>query len=323
MGAIAESASEPTLRTLSEGQEQYNCLLNATGCSPTSNHTSSLACLRSLNATKLQTTSCWFNPHLDDDLIPQTTMEAFEKGDYLKVPTIFGSTVDEGTKNAPQTVATLGDYHAFLLNQCSSLSNQSLQVLDQMYVLNQSGPEFPNSGKLWRQASNAIGDFRAHCVDNFYQSLIAKDGGRTWTYRYGVKDPGLEAQGFGAYHTIELYAVWGPNNTDGNPPKSYLPGKTNEGIVSLVRAYWASFVRHLDPNVGRAEGAPRWEDRGLEGERMFIGGGNATRMERIDSGEEGRCGVLEPMLRGLERGCPAGVEVEMEFHVRGSARARC
>lgn len=305
-----ESASESTLRTLEQGQEQYNCLLNATGCS-NSTQGKSLDCLRSLNATKLQTTNCWFNPHIDDDLIPQTTLDAFEKGEYLQVPTIFGSCRDEGTKNAPQSTSTLSDYHSFLLNQCPSLSNASLSILDTLYVSNKTERVFPNSGQLWRQASNAIGDFRSHCVDKAYQDAIVRDGGTTWTYRYSVADPALEAQGFGAYHTIELYAVWGPNNTDGNPPKSYLPGRENEGIVRLVRGYWASFVRYLDPNQGRLAGAPEWVQRGEQGERIvFVT--NATKVEAMPEGERSRCEVLRPLMRCLEQAPAKGVSTELE-----------
>ncbi|KAF2467343.1 triacylglycerol lipase-like protein [Lindgomyces ingoldianus] len=306
VGAISESASEPTLRTLAQGQDQYNCLLKASGCS---NSTASLSCLRSLNATKLQTTNCWFNPHIDGSIIPDTTFSQFEKGDYAKVPTIFGSCTDEGTKNAPQTTDTLSDAHAFFLNQCPSLSNSSLTVLDEMYILNHTAPVFPSSGKLWIQASNAIGDFRSHCVDNFYQSVLARDGMPTWNYRYGVIDPDQEAKGFGAYHTVELYAVWGPNNTDGNPPKSYLT--SNAGIVPVVRSYWTSFIRHLDPNVGRMRGTPVWEQWDEERRRMhFVT--NETGMERMGGDQLRRCEVLEPMMRALEQDPPKGVKTQLD-----------
>ncbi|KAF2194297.1 para-nitrobenzyl esterase [Zopfia rhizophila CBS 207.26] len=284
IGAISESASEPALRTMAQGQEQYNCLLNATGCYYSTN---SLTCLRSLNATKLQTTNCRFNPHIDDDIIPDTTFRQFEKGEYKRVPTIFGSCTDEGTKYAPQNADTIEDANAFFLNQCPSLSNSSLQWLDKAYI-NQSAPVFPNSGRLWRQASNAIGDFRSHCVDNFYQSILARDGQPTWSYRYGVLDADQEARGFGAYHTIELYAVWGPTNTDGNPPKSY--NSTNAGIVPVVRSYWTSFIRHLDPNVGRKEGCPVWE-KWEDGERLLFVT-NGTKMERMGDEQKRRCEVL-------------------------------
>lgn len=311
VGAIMESASEATLRTLEQGQEQYDCLLKATGCvNPT--RASSLDCLRSLNATKLQTTNCWFNPHIDDDLIPQTTFSAFDKGDYLKIPTIFGSCQDEGTKGPPQTTDTLNDYHAYVLDQCPSLSNHSLQVLDRLYVLNKSEPVFPNSGRLWRQASNTIGDARSHCVDKYYQDAIARDGGKTWSYRYAVIDPTLEAQGIGAYHTIELYAVWGPNNTDGNPPKSYVPGRENEHIVDVVRSYWTSFVKYLDPNKARLAGTPEWGLRGEGGERLrFVT--NATKIEVIDSGEAGRCRVLKPMMEAMEQAPGEGIKTELRL----------
>lgn len=136
----------------------------------------------------------------------------------------------------------------------------------------------------------------------------------SWVYDWVVRDPADEASGSGAYHTVELHGIWGPNNTDGNPPKSYLPGGVNADVVPLMQRYVASFVRWLDPNVGRLEGAPRWE-KGVDGRTLRIAGGNGTGMGSVE-GVEGqgfleRCRVLEPFMEALEITPKEGTKVDL------------
>lgn len=319
IGAISESTSQAKLRTLDQSKTQYDCLLNATGCSSYNSTSSSLACLRSLNATKLQTTNCSFQPHLDNDIIPLKTLDAFDRGEYLKVPTIFGNCNQEGAKDAgTQNIDTLSDFYQFTLSQAPSLSNSSLSILAQFYILNKTEPVFPNAGRLWRQASNALTEYRSTCVNKLYQDSLVRDRVPTWNYRYGVLDPEQEAKGWGAYHTVELFAVWGPNNTDGNPPHSY--NTTNAAIVPVVQHYWISFIKHLDPNKARLAGSPEWEswvggragdaDMG-RGRLHFIT--NGTGMERMGREQEKRCKVLEPLVRLLEQEIPQGTVTELKL----------
>ncbi|KAH7128534.1 carboxylesterase [Dendryphion nanum] len=314
-GAVVESTYQNMYRTLSQGETQYSCILRATGCDSSSNGTGTaeggLTCLRSVNATRLQTQNCGFGPNLDPEVIPIAPFAAFEKGAYLKVPSIYGSCTDEGTKNVPQSADTLEDVHNYVLSQCPSLTNSSLALLDDIYITNKSYPVFPNSGRLWRHASFIHGDMRSHCVDKIYQDVLVRDGVPTWTYRYGVRDPTHEAQGFGAYHVVNLYAVWGPNNTDGNPPRSYVAGGANAGVVDVVRGYWGRFVRGLEPNGEKGEGSPVWGRRGEKGERLYFVG-NGTRMEELGREERWKCGVLDPLVRAMERETDMGERTELE-----------
>lgn len=312
-GAIIESTSQVNLRTLKQAQEGYDCLVAATGCS---NSTSTLSCLRSRNTTALQSPTCSFNPHIESPLIPTTPFHAFAAGSYLKIPTIFGTCADEGTASAPQNIATVSDFNAVFSNRVPSLSASSLTVLDNMYITNKTEPVFPNSGALWRNAANAYGDITFHCTTKIYQDVLVEDGVKTWSYRYAVRDPDNEASGRGAYHTVELPAVWGPNNTDGSPPKSYKPGGINAGIVDVVGGYWIGFVNGLDPNTrvrmggqGRRERV-LWETWGAGRWLRFVG--NATAMEDLDPGERGRCRVLDPVVRVLEQVPPEGTVTELK-----------
>ncbi|KAK1989928.1 alpha/beta-hydrolase [Colletotrichum falcatum] len=297
-GAIMESVSVATIRTLDEGQEQYDCLTNATGCA---GEADTLACLRGVGAVALQTEECQFNPHLDGDLVKAPTLQRFAEGKYLKVPTIAGTCTDEGTKNVPQDTDTAEAALKVMNDQATqSLSNASLALLRQTY-LDVPEPVFPDSGRLWRQLANAHGDFRAHCVTKALQDAMARDGVPTFNYRYGVLDDEQEAAGFGAYHTVELNGVFGPANTDGAPPKSY--STTNAPIVPLTMAYWASFVRALDPNAAAVPGMPAmpaWEPWTVAGARRLLFQNNTGTMEAMPAAQRDNCAMLGPMISFIE-----------------------
>jgi carboxylesterase type B len=297
-GAVMESVSVATIRTLDQGQEQYDCLARATGCNATSD---TLACLRGVNATALQTEQCQFNPHIDGDLIKAPMLTQYAAGRYLRVPTISGSCTDEGTKNVPQDTNTTAQALGFVNDQAFGvLSNSSLGLIQSTY-LDAAEPVFPGGGKLWRQLANAHGDFRAHCVTARLQDAQARDGVPTWNYRYGVLDPEQETKGFGAYHTVELNGVFGPNNTDGAPPKSYLATGSNAAIVPLTMAYWVSFVRTLDPNAaGLLPNMPGWKPWSVRGRERLLFQTNNTAMETMSDAQKENCLMLDPMLPAME-----------------------
>lgn len=299
-GAIMESASVATIRSLEQGQEQYNCLVNATGCDGMPD---TIACLRSVSAAALQTEECQFNPHLDGDLIKESMLDAFAAGNYLKIPTIAGTCNDEGTKNVPQDTNTTAQALEFMQNAAfNSLSNSSLSILAQTYLApDPPAPVFPNSGPLWRPLANAMGDIRAHCITSRLQNAITDQStAPTWNYRYAVLDPEDEADGFGAWHTVELNSVFGPNNTDGAPPSSYFT--SNAPIVPLTMSYWASFIKTLDPNRLRLDGAPEWTPwTGNQGRQRLRFRTNDTSMETMDEAQMQNCEMVNPMINVLER----------------------
>ncbi|EHA48073.1 para-nitrobenzyl esterase [Pyricularia oryzae 70-15] len=319
-GAIMESLSLATLRTIDQGQEQYACLLNKTSCTSSPD---TLACLRSVNASQLQTEECQFNPNLDGDLVPASMLTRFDQGLYLRVPNIAGSCSDEGTKNVPKDTNTTAEAFKFFQDQASGvLSNASLDLLQKTYLdktmplkdvpPNRAVDAKAPAGKLWQQLSLAQGDFRAHCVTARLQNAMARDGVKTFNYRFAPVDDEQERLGFGAYHTVELNAVFGPNNTDGDPPKSYRTSGANAIIVPQTMAYWASFVRTLDPSPMRAADTPEWKPwTGTQGrERLRFKTGDVN-MERMEDDQRNNCEMLDPMLPAIEMPQPKEVVVEL------------
>ncbi|TEA10748.1 Para-nitrobenzyl esterase [Colletotrichum sidae] len=307
-GGIAESGGWVTMRTMEQGKGQYECLVKEKNCTDAAD---SLACLRALDEAAVRSSACWFNPHIDGELFADSMVNLFAAGNYTRVPTIWGSCANEGTKySAPQTTNSTEEANTWLLGQDPSLSNGSLAVLDDLYI-DVPQPVFPASGVKWRQAANAIADIGTHCIVRNIQNHLARDGVTTYNYRYAVLDPKDEADGFGAYHTVNTYAFWGPSRTDGTPPASY--NTTNAPVVSQFRRYWVSFVRSLDPNTDRERGAAEWEPyTGPEGrERLFVQTNN-TKMERMSTAQALRCDVVTPVSDNLGKPVDEGVVTELD-----------
>ncbi|OAA67923.1 carboxylesterase [Niveomyces insectorum RCEF 264] len=196
-GAILESPSVATLRTLDQGQEQYSCLLNATNCTLAAD---TLGCLRSVNASALLTEGCQFNPHLDDDLVRRPMLQSYAEGRYLRVPVIAGTCADEGTKNVPAMTNTTTQALRFINERVgNALTNTSLALINTTYLLTNrtfagtftaaTVPQFPRSGPLWRPLANAVGDAGAHCLTARLQNAFARDGVKTFNYRFAALDP--------------------------------------------------------------------------------------------------------------------------------------
>ncbi|KAL8294664.1 hypothetical protein RB597_007728 [Gaeumannomyces tritici] len=315
-GGIVESGPWATLRTMDRGEEQFQCLVKEKGCAGSADR---IACLRALDQVAIRSSNCWFNPSIDGDLFTDSLPEMFRQGKFHRVPTIWGTDADEGTKNVPQSTASIGEARKFFLQQDGSLTNGSLAVLQRLY-LDSEQPVFPSSGAKWRNLANAMGDIGNHCQTRNLIDFLARDGGGspTWNYNYDVIDPADEAAGFGAWHTVNTHAFWGQSR-DNNAPKSYLT--TNAAALPLVRGYWFSFIRHLDPNVDRQPGSPEWTPYTAEGrERIFIQTNN-THMERMSDRQAMRCDVVTPMFLNLAKPPAPGTATELDAGLAAQVEA--
>ncbi|KAF4774939.1 carboxylesterase [Colletotrichum scovillei] len=313
-GGIAESGGWVTMRTMEQGQGQYDCLVKEKNCTEAAD---SLTCLRALNQSEVRSSSCWFNPGIDGELFTDSMVNLFKQGKYNKVPTIWGSCAQEGTMySAPQSTNSTEEANTWLLGQDPSLSNASLAILDDLYI-NTPRTVYPDSGIKWRQTADAIGDIGNHCIIRNIQNYLARDEAITYNYKFAVQDPKNEAEGFGAYHTVNTYAFWGNNRTDGQAPESYFT--INKPIISQFRKYWVSFIRNLDPNTDREKGAAEWRPfTGPEGrERLFVQTNN-THMERMSTAQALRCDVIRPMSENLGKPVNTGVVTELDATLAAS-----
>ncbi|KAL1638810.1 hypothetical protein SLS58_008515 [Diplodia intermedia] len=302
--AAAESQSFGTVLTSRESQFMYDNLVIRTGCASSID---TLACLRSLPVALLQAENFntplpgaqnpplyMYSTTIDNDLVPDYTYRLFAAGRFVRVPTIWGDDANEGTTFTPKNTSTLGESDTFLKDQFPALTPDQLGRINALYPV-EGTPVFAGAGLYWRQVSNAYGDMRYTCPGFYVASQYARAGCPAWNYLWNVQDPAQVAQGLGVPHTIEVTAIWGPENVNGAAPASYYPGGVNSAMVPVVQAYWTSFIKCYDPNEYRLPGSPRWEEWQYSfdtGFNRLVYETNFTRMENVDAVTKGRCGYL-------------------------------
>jgi carboxylesterase type B len=299
--------------TAEESEYNYQNLSIRTGCSLAQD---SLSCLQNLSIDVLQQANIaipfpqatmaplysWA-PTIDGSLIPDLTYQLFEEGRFLHVPTIFGDDTNEGTVFVPQRTASVSDANTFIQDQFPYISSEQLAWFDSTYLSEPDSQTYPNSGPYWEGTSNGYGEVRYICpgiaLSELFTTLSVFN---TWSYHYAVIDDAAIADGYGTTHTIELNAIWGPENTNGNAPPSYYT--TNAAIVPFMQGYWTSFIRSYDPNPYRYPGSPEWvtwADGLLTSyNRLFIRT-NETQMETVPSDQKERCAYLTSIGPDLQQ----------------------
>lgn len=298
----AESPSFSGDAQVADLQSHYDDLVNATGCR-TSNNT--LDCLRSLNETELQTKSpvLGWSPCIDNDILVAPLYEFYEQRRFRQVPTIYGSTTDEGTKNVDKKVNT-STLDSTIRGSLGKITDTQLNELKKMYLssLNnvtfngiQLNASYPNAGNEWQRLAALMGDLSIRCIAYFQSDMhYAAGNTKIWHYHYDVLDARDLVTGDRVYHTVELNAIWGPNNTDGNPPPGYYT--TNSASVSVMQSYWISFIRTFDPNELRSPELAEWMPWTIKGRDRLLFKSNDTKidtmMEKMTKEEEERCRLV-------------------------------
>jgi carboxylesterase type B len=141
------------------------------------------------------------------------------------------------------------------------------------------------------------------CPGIFISGTQANDSIPNWNYRWNVRDPEEVEEGLGVPHTVEVNAIWGPENVVGGAPESYYEGGVNAAIVPVVQGYWTSFIRSYNPNTYRVKGSPQWErwtaGDGYWNRLMFRT--NQTMMEKVPEKQQERCGYLSSIGLSLKQ----------------------
>ncbi|KAH8819024.1 triacylglycerol lipase [Xylogone sp. PMI_703] len=294
--AAAESQSFGVQFTVEGSQYQYDALVERTGCSSSKD---TLACLRNISAADLQAVNVnvpspngggdpplyMYSNVVDGDFTTDYTYRLYQEGKFIRVPVIFGDDTNGGTVFAPKDTDNVTAMNHFLKDQYPDLTNAQLARIDHYYP---KAEQFPDSGRYWRAVSNAYGQMRYMCPGLYISSAYSKTLTPSWSYRYNVEDPDQVASGLGVPHTVELNAIWGPENVNGGAPASYST-PLNQNIVPLMQAYWTSFIRTHNPNTYRLRGSPRWELWNPAEMNRIRFQTNATRMENVDEETRVRC----------------------------------
>ena len=294
--ALLESQSMPPIRPYDAQQYQFDHLAEKTNCGGAADK---LACLRGVPAADLLKAAVpepfpdgaggppvfSYNPVVDGDFVTDLPAHAFAEGRFVRVPTVFGDVADEGTIFAPHSLKDETGARNFIKNNFPHLTDGELDECADRYAFDAAKPADPAApGAYWHRAALAYGEVRYTCAGLYLSDMVAAhNDAKVWTYRYDVLDPASIPSGDNVSHGAELPAVWGVPPSGG--PKSLLG--EHKSVVPLVQGYWTSFLRHWDPNAGRAPGAPAW-DAWTGNNRIHLTADDPG-MENVTDGQLGRC----------------------------------
>jgi carboxylesterase type B len=294
--ATAESPAMPPLRTPDESQWQYDALLKKANCKD-------MKCLRTMDAVQFQKAVQalntvpypgankppifpW-NPTLDGDFIKDYTYNEFKNNHFVKVPTIFGDTTNEGLGFTPDSTTSVQSAFTFVQDQFPGMTKDDEKKIQNVW----KGPADAVKDTHWRNvAADIYGHIRYQCPCLNISSAYADNGTvATYEYRWNLGQ---------ALHVAELGPIW--NN-----------GTTAAGV--FIQAYWASFIRSYDPNKYPAEfnvkgdatpmKSPEWKQfGGGNGARLLFDDNNAVKMEDVKDQEWAQCNVITDM--GLQNKLP-------------------
>jgi carboxylesterase type B len=291
--AASESQAFPPIRNVTDMQWTYDALLKLTGCED-------LICLKQLDAVTFQNAVrnfkpafpggksaplFFWNPTLDYDFIQDYTYNEVNSGHFVKVPTIFGDTTNEGLGFTPTKINSVQSALQFVVNQFPNLAQDDFARLRDAWP----GPMDFRHDREWRNvASDIYGHIRYICPGLNISHAYAEDGtAPTWQYRWNVGK---------ALHVDELGPVWNNGTT---PARVYM------------QSYIASFIRSYDPNKhvaeyllpsGNALSSPLWTTFGAgNGQRLLFADENDVNMEDVSQEEREKCDVITEMGIQLEQ----------------------
>ncbi|KAI0817868.1 carboxylesterase [Xylaria sp. FL0064] len=312
-GAVGESVFFPAQPFVDELEWQFNLTLQRTGCDDDNADESdgAMACLRSKSTEDLQAANVpasfpgapdmptplfFWTPCVDGDLLLDLPYLLFERGQFVDVPVIMGSTTDEGTVFAADA-STPDDMTAFLQSNYPLLSESNSSAILEHYPQLDS---LPNHNAWFPSTARAYGETTficpgAHILNSYVRHL---NSSRAWGYRYDVHDADEIAAGLGVPHVFSSWAIFGPDSEPGTRgPQSYYT--YNAGVVPIMMDYWISFVRTLDPSRLRYTDTPRWQSWGNVEQRLLVQTGNVS-IEVVPDDQGERCvfwETLAPVMR--------------------------
>lgn len=288
----AESPAFPPMRNVSDSQFSYDALLKNAGCSD-------LRCLQDLDAVNFQKAVrnlkisfpggnsvpiYFWNPTLDYDFIKDYTYNEIKKGHYVKVPSIFGDTTNEGWVFTPKSITSQHKAAEFVANQFVNLDRQEQKRIKMAW----QGPPDISRDVRWRNvASDIYGHIRYTCGTLNITAASADNGSfPVYQYRWDVGN---------AWHVGEIGSIW--NN-----------GTSASGV--FMQGYFASFIRSYDPNkhvvdleIGStSRTSPTWEQFGTErGRRMLLSNNDVVEMEDVSVSDRTKCDLITSLGVQLEQ----------------------
>ncbi|HCT5226372.1 carboxylesterase/lipase family protein [Corynebacterium striatum] len=180
--------------------------------------------------------SC-YAPTVDDDLIPQHPLVAFEEGKQIQVPLLVGTNSDEAS------------FGKFLYQRQSARQRAALRLLASFDEVNAPAVVKAYGGAIARK------DFAHLLTDALFWAPTVRVAdahsrtNNTWMYRFDFAPTALRWLGLGAMHSMEL------SNIFGDPGASRVSALTRmgdsslmDGMTELMQSQWSSFIRTGKPH---------------------------------------------------------------------------
>lgn len=180
--------------------------------------------------------SC-YAPTVDDDLIPQHPLVAFEEGKQIQVPLLVGTNSDEAS------------FGKFLYQRQSARQRAALRLLASFDEVNAPAVVKAYGGAIARK------DFAHLLADALFWAPTVRVAdahartNNTWMYRFDFAPTALRWLGLGAMHSMEL------SNIFGDPGASRVSALTRMGdsslmddMTELMQSQWSSFIRTGKPH---------------------------------------------------------------------------
>ncbi|KAM0278041.1 hypothetical protein ACHAQH_005410 [Verticillium albo-atrum] len=304
VGAMAQSAFFPAQPHVSDLEYQFDRVVTEVGCEDAQDK---MDCLRRTPIKTPQraneaapfpgrtdTPRFYWTPCVDGDLLVDYPSQLFKDGNFVQVPVLFGSCNDEGSVFANEA-STPADQTSYLLDQYPHLNTTQQEALTSLYP---RLTPLPNHAPYFPSLSRAYGDATFSCPTTSLLKAYAAASLPTWGYRFAVSDADNTAAGLGVPHVFDAPAVLGP----GMMPTAASYYAYNAPVVPLVMGYFASFVRALDPNRYRAEGAPVWGQWGVNGSRVVFEGEGRMGVEGAEENGVGeRCAFWDGVAKTTEQ----------------------
>jgi para-nitrobenzyl esterase len=197
-----------------------------------------IAALRAKSAAELmKATGDYAQPNVDGWMLPDQVFAIFSGGKQNDVPTLIGSTADEGTAFTPPTL-TAEAFKAQVKRRFGSLADEYLK-------------NYPAGSDEQARASYAAAmrDQSMGWEMRTWARLQAKTGkSKVFLYYFSRVPPGPFGKRLGAYHASEIQYVF--DNLRNAPVD-----KPDRDLAKTMSMYWVNFAMHGDPN---GKGVPRW-----------------------------------------------------------------
>jgi para-nitrobenzyl esterase len=212
------------------------------------------ACLRQVPVEKLLTGGRFFKGlTVDNYSLKSTLQQAFETGNFNRVPVLLGSNQDESrwfvalAEHTSGHVVTANDYPQRL----ATAYNASAKAVETQYPLSAFGS--PSEALSAAQSDKFV------CPNLPAADAISKFA-PVFEYEFADRDaPTFEKASFPykAYHTAEIqYLFPGFKGVFKGPTPAL--SKDQERLAVQIKSYWATFARNGDPNSARTPAWPRY-----------------------------------------------------------------